>query len=72
MTGTVHTDTVETLELLLRMTEKNGHSIALIYPDESADYTRGYIAGHIDALRLALDHVRDITARLDEGKDPAS
>ena len=49
---------VETLELLLRMTEKNGHSIALIFPEESADFIRGYTAGQIDALRLALDHVR--------------
>jgi hypothetical protein len=62
MTGAVYADTVETIELLLRMTEKNGHDIALIYPDESADYVRGYVAGQIDALRLALDHVRDIAA----------
>jgi hypothetical protein len=54
------TDAVETLDLLLRMTEENGHDIAVIYPDESADYVRGYMAGQIDALRLALDHVRDI------------
>jgi hypothetical protein len=60
MIGAVHADTVETLELLLRMTEKNGHDIALIYPDESEDYIQGYAAGQIDALRLALDHVRDI------------
>jgi hypothetical protein len=53
-------DAVETIELLLRMTEKNGHTIALIYPDESADYIRGYVVGQIDALRLALEHVRDI------------
>jgi hypothetical protein len=53
-------DAVETVELLLRMTEKNGHDITLIYPDESKDYIRGYIAGQIDALRLALEHVRDI------------
>jgi hypothetical protein len=45
------------------MTEKNGHDIALIYPDESADYVRGYMAGQIDALRLALDHVRGVAAR---------
>jgi hypothetical protein len=63
---------VETLELLLRMTEKNGHDIALIYTDESAEFIRGYVAGQIDALRLALDHVRDTTVRLDEGKDSAS
>jgi hypothetical protein len=53
-------DAVETIELLLRMTEKNGRDIALIYPDESEDYIRGYVTGQIDALRLALDHVRDI------------
>jgi hypothetical protein len=62
MTGAVHADVVETLELLLRMTEKNGHTIVLIYPDESADYIRSYGAGQIDALRLALDHVRDMAA----------
>jgi hypothetical protein len=45
------------------MTEKNGHDIAMIYPDESADYVRGYVAGQIDALRLALEHIKD-TARL--------
>jgi hypothetical protein len=56
-------DEVETLDLLLRMTEKNGHDVALIYPDESADYIRGYVAGQIDALRLALDHIKDMTAR---------
>jgi hypothetical protein len=54
------TGAVETIDLLLRMTEKNGHDIAVIYPDESADFIRGYVAGQIDALRLALDHVRDI------------
>ena len=54
---------VETLELLLRKTEENGHDIALIYPDESADYIRGYVTGQIDALRLALEHVRDMAAR---------
>jgi hypothetical protein len=54
------------------MTEKNGRDIALIYPDESADYIRGYVAGQIDALRLALEHVRDTAARLDEGKNSAS
>jgi hypothetical protein len=51
---------VETLELLLLMTEKNGGSMTLIYPDESADYVRGFIDGSLDALRLALDHARDI------------
>jgi hypothetical protein len=56
-------DVVETLELLLRLTEKNGRDIALIYPGESADFVRGYVAGQIDALRLALDHVRDTAAR---------
>jgi hypothetical protein len=57
------TGTVETLELLLRMTEKNGHDITVIYPDESADFVRGYVAGQIDALRLALDHARAAAAR---------
>jgi hypothetical protein len=57
------TGTVETLEMLLRLTEKNGHDIATIYPDESADYVRGYAAGSVDALRLALEHARDIAAR---------
>jgi hypothetical protein len=45
------------------MTEKNDRDITMIYPDESADYVRGYVDGQIDALRLALDHVRDIAAR---------
>jgi hypothetical protein len=62
----------ETLDLLLRLTEKNGHDIALVYPDESGDYVRGYVTGQIDALRLALDHVKDMAARLDEGMNPAS
>ena len=57
------TAAIETLELLLRKTEENGHDIALIYPDESADYIRGYVAGQIDALRLALEHVRDMAVR---------
>jgi hypothetical protein len=54
---------VETLELLLRKTEQHGHDIALIYPDESGDFLRGYTAGQIDAFRLALEHVRDIAAQ---------
>jgi hypothetical protein len=66
------TAAIETLELLLRMTEENGHTIALVYPDEGADFIRGYVAGQVDALRLALEHVRDTVARLDEGKDTAS
>jgi hypothetical protein len=45
---------------LLRKTEENGRDIALIYPGESADYVRGYVDGQIDALRLALEHVRAI------------
>ena len=57
------TAAIETLELLLRKTEENGHDIALIYPDESGDYVRGYVAGQTDALRLALEHVRDMTVR---------
>jgi hypothetical protein len=51
---------VQTLELLLRKTEENGHTIALIYPDETVDFIRGYAAGQIDAFRLALDHIKDI------------
>jgi hypothetical protein len=61
--GNTMTAVVETLELLLHLTEKNGQDIALIYPDESEDYVRGYAAGSVDALRLALEHVRDIAAR---------
>jgi hypothetical protein len=64
-------EVVETLELLLRKTGENGHTIALIYSGESADFVRGYVSGQIDALRLALDHVRDIAARFDEGEDSA-
>jgi hypothetical protein len=33
---------------------------------------RGGIAGQVDALRLALDHARDLTGRLEEGTDSAS
>jgi hypothetical protein len=61
--GDTMTAAVETLELLLRKTGENGHDIALIYPDESGDFVRGYVAGSVDALRLALEHVRDIAAR---------
>jgi hypothetical protein len=53
-------NTVETLELLLRKTEENGGSIALIYPDEGADFLRGYTTGQVDAFRLALEHIKDI------------
>jgi hypothetical protein len=60
------TAVIETLDLLLRKTGENGHDIALIFPDESGDFVRGYIAGQIDTLRLALEHVRDIAARLEE------
>jgi hypothetical protein len=56
----------EVLELLLRLTEKNSRTIALVYPDESEGYVRGYIDGQIDALRLALEHVKDMAARLGE------
>jgi hypothetical protein len=52
--------TVESLDLLLRMTEKNGGDIALVYPEENEDFIRGYIAGQVDALWLALEHARDI------------
>jgi hypothetical protein len=72
MTDEKAPNAVETIELLLRMTEKNGHDITLIYPDASEDYIRGYVAGQIDALRFALEHVRDTAARLDEGKNSAS
>lgn len=51
---------IETLELLIRKTEENGHTIALIYPDESGDFIRGYTAGQVDAFRLALEHIKDI------------
>ena len=51
---------VQTLELLLRKTEENGHDIALIFPDESDDFIRGHVAGQIDAFRLALEHITDI------------
>jgi hypothetical protein len=54
---------VSILELLLRRTGENGDAIALVFPDESADYVRGFVDGSIDALRLALDHVRDTAAR---------
>ena len=57
------TAVIETRELLFRKTEENGHDIALVYPDESEDYVRGYVDGSIDALRLALEHVRDMAAR---------
>jgi hypothetical protein len=53
-------DAVSILELLLRKAGENGGAIALVFPDESADYIRGFVDGSIDALRLALDHVRDI------------
>ena len=51
---------VETLELLLRKTEENGDTIALIYPNETKDFIRGYAAGQTDAFRLALAHAKDI------------
>jgi hypothetical protein len=51
---------VETLELLLRKTEQNGQSIAMIYPNETEGFIRGYVAGQTDAFRLALDHIKDI------------
>jgi hypothetical protein len=57
------TTAIETLDLLLRMTEKNGRTIALIFPEESGDFIRGYVDGQIDALRLALEHVRDTATR---------
>jgi hypothetical protein len=63
---------VETLELLLRKTEENGHTIALVYPGENGDFVRGGIAGQVDALRLAPDHAGDLAGRLEEGTDSAS
>jgi hypothetical protein len=51
---------IETLELLLHLTEKNGSTIALIFPEETGDFLRGYVAGQIDAFRLALEHIKDI------------
>jgi hypothetical protein len=54
---------IKTLELLLRKTEENGHTIALVYPEESREFIRGYCAGQIDAFRLALDHIKDIEGR---------
>ena len=50
----------EALEMLLRKTEENGHTIAMVYPDETGDFVRGYVTGQIDAFRLALDHIKDI------------
>jgi hypothetical protein len=47
------TAVIETLNLLLCKTGENGHDIALIFPDESGDFVRGYVAGQVDALRLA-------------------
>ena len=55
---------IDTLDLLLRKTEENGHTIALIFPDETEDFIRGYVAGQVDAFRLALDHVKDMQADL--------
>jgi hypothetical protein len=57
--GDAVSSAIETLELLLRLTEKNGGTIALIFPGETGDFLRGYTAGSIDALRLALEHVKD-------------
>jgi hypothetical protein len=53
---------VETLEQLIRLTDKNGHTVTLIFPEETGDFIRGYITGQLDALRLALEHVRDIAS----------
>jgi hypothetical protein len=61
--GIAVTPAVETLELLYRLTEKTDYDITLIYPEESVDYVRGFIDGLIDALRLALEHVRDTAVR---------
>jgi hypothetical protein len=54
------TGAVSILKLLLRKTGKNGGTIALVFPDESADYVRGFVDGSTGALRLALAHVRDV------------
>ena len=61
-------NTIDTLDLLLRKTEENGHTIALIFPDETKDFIRGYAAGQVDAFRLALDHVKDINKQEGEKK----
>ncbi|MCL2792461.1 MAG: hypothetical protein FWD87_05150 [Spirochaetaceae bacterium] len=51
---------VEALELLLRQTEENGDDIALIFTDVTDDFIQGYVAGQIDAFKLALAYVKDI------------
>lgn len=53
-------EAIKTIELLLRKTQENGGTITLIYPEESGDFVRGYIAGQIDAFQLALEHIKDI------------
>ena len=55
---------IDTLDLLLRKTVENGHTIALIFPDETEDFIRGYVAGQVDAFRLALDHIKDLNENL--------
>jgi hypothetical protein len=57
-------NTIDTLDLLLRKTVENGHTIALIFPDEIEDFIRGYVAGQTDAFRLALDHIKDLNENL--------
>jgi hypothetical protein len=34
-----------------------------LFPGESEDFIQGYITGHIDALRIALVHVKDEATR---------
>jgi hypothetical protein len=63
---------VNILELLLHKTGENGGTIALVFPDESADYVRGFVDGSIDALRLALDHIRDIAKQAPHGSGPGN
>ena len=66
--GGVMINVIGTLDLLLHKTEENGHTIALIFPDESEDFIRGYVAGQTDAFRLALDHIKDINKQEGEKK----
>ena len=59
-------EAVKTLELLLQKTEENSDDIALIFPNESADFIQGYIVGSISAFQLALEHVRGIKPKVEK------
>jgi|LQAB01.1.fsa_nt_gi hypothetical protein len=61
---------VDTIALLLRCTELNTKSLAALFPEESEDFIQGYISGHIDALRLALEHVKDLMRSGTAGTSP--